>query len=134
MLGLPPHIRLKDVFQAEAMRRDPISGLVFTVPVLSTPFTVILEQYRLLDTKIVEHLERKDTALDEFELELRTRMEKGLKQLIDVDAATQAASPEPERAEDDESVQGKPCSRQADRPSSTVLRRAGVQPSSSNLS
>jgi hypothetical protein len=92
MLGLPPHIRLKDVFQAETTRRDPITGMVSTVPFLSTPFTVILEQYRLLDSKIVEHLERKDTSLDEFELELKNRLQAGLNQLINTESAAMTTS------------------------------------------
>ena len=94
MLALPPHIRLKDVFQAETIQRDPVSGALSSVPFLSTPFTVILEQYRLLDSKIVEHLERKDTSLDEFEVELKNRMQAGLNQLVNLASGEQAASPD----------------------------------------
>lgn len=94
MLALPPHIRLKDVFQAETTQRDPVSGVISSVPFLSTPFTVILEQYRLLDSKIVEHLERKDTSLDEFEVELRNRLQTGLNQLVNMTSVGQEGSPE----------------------------------------
>jgi hypothetical protein len=96
MLTLPPHIRLKDVFQAESIQRDPVSGVLSSVPFLSTPFTVILEQYRLLDSKIVEHLERKDTSLDEFEVELKNRMQTGLNQLANMELGEQATSPDVE--------------------------------------
>jgi hypothetical protein len=86
LLSLPPQTRLKDVFQANLSVQDPETGTTSTVPYLSTPLTVILEQYRDLDKKIVEYHMRNERALDEFEFELRKRLEAGLRGLMDVEA------------------------------------------------
>jgi hypothetical protein len=62
------------------------TGTINNTPYLSTPLTVILEQYRDLDKKIVEYHMRNERALDEFEFELRKRLEAGLQGLVDVEA------------------------------------------------
>jgi hypothetical protein len=86
LLSLPPQTRLKDVFQANISVQNSQTGTINNTPYLSTPLTVILEQYRDLDKKIVEYHMRNERALDEFEFELRKRLEAGLQGLVDVEA------------------------------------------------
>ena len=66
--------------------QDSQTGQMTSSPYLSTPLTVILEQYRDLDKKIVEYHMRNERALDEYEHELRQRLETGLRGLMDVEA------------------------------------------------
>jgi hypothetical protein len=75
-----------DMFQAHSTKVDPVSGIATTTPYITTPLTVVLEEYRSMDKKIVDYHTRNETALDEFEWELRNRLEKGLRGLMDVEA------------------------------------------------
>jgi hypothetical protein len=86
MLELPPQTRVKDVFYRNTSERDPLTGQLIQSSTPITPLTIILEQYRDMDKKIVEYHLRNEKALGEFDQELRSSLENGLKGLMDVEA------------------------------------------------